>query len=117
MIGSLATAILLPTLAILVVGFALAAVSLATAWRGRNTDHTFVADDHQRIALQDKKARVLLALADLELEHQLGKLSDDDFANLRSYFQHEALGIIEQLDALDQRPASEGDPTIGEDTP
>lgn len=52
----------------------------------------------KRHELLDEKEAVLASLKDLEFEHEVGKLSDDDFKRLESEFRGRAKGIMRQLD-------------------
>ncbi len=40
------------------------------------------------------------AIKDLETDHAMGKLSDADYTNLRGKYEGKALGILQQLDAV-----------------
>ena len=46
----------------------------------------------------EKKRRILQALKDLEIEHKLGKVSDDDFRVLSGEYRAEAKRILRALD-------------------
>jgi hypothetical protein len=46
-----------------------------------------------------QKRQALAAIKETELDHQMGKLSDEDFARMRARFEAQAL---EALDALDR---------------
>jgi hypothetical protein len=46
----------------------------------------------------EKKRRILQALKDLEIEHKLGKVSDDDFRALSGEYRAEAKRILRTLD-------------------
>jgi hypothetical protein len=48
--------------------------------------------------LLDQKEAVLKSLKDLEFEHEVGKLSDDDFQKLQSETRARAKLILKQLD-------------------
>lgn len=41
------------------------------------------------------------AIKELDLEHELGKVSDDDYAAQRAELVHEAVALVKQLDALE----------------
>lgn len=48
--------------------------------------------------LTDRKRRVLRALKDLEGEHELGKIDDDDYENLAAKYREEAKDLLRELD-------------------
>jgi hypothetical protein len=54
----------------------------------------------ERAALLAEKQSVLLALKDLETEHEAGKLSDADFAQLNAQYRGRARNVLRELDAL-----------------
>ena len=49
-------------------------------------------------AEDERKRRILQALRDLEIEHKLGKVSDDDFKVLSSQYRTEAKRILREID-------------------
>jgi hypothetical protein len=58
-------------------------------------------------SLQSARTTVIDAIRDLEFEHATGKLSNGDYQYLRSRYDLQAMGILQQLDALSsQRPVS-----------
>lgn len=52
--------------------------------------------------LEEKKNLALTAILDLESERDVGKLSDADFAELRSIYESDALDALHQLDSAAQ---------------
>jgi len=54
--------------------------------------------DDQVNDLIDAKQSVYRSLIDLELDHELGKLTPDDYARLRLQGKQEALDLIRQID-------------------
>jgi hypothetical protein len=56
--------------------------------------------------LEEKKNVALTAILDLESERDVGKLSDADFAELRSIYESDALDALHRLDraGLDTAP-------------
>ncbi len=52
----------------------------------------------RRMELLDEKEAALKSLKDLEFEHQVGKLSDEDFARLDAEFRQRAKRIMRTLD-------------------
>lgn len=97
---NLATAILIPLFALVVLGALLAASRLARALRERHGED-FADVDPERLRLLDEKARLLQTIRDLEHEHSLGKLSEADYTGLRGHFEREAVTVLDRLEKLD----------------
>ena len=57
-------------------------------------------EEHDRIALEDEKLRLLTAVHDCDYEHELGKLSDEDHKTMRARFEADAIAVIEKLRTL-----------------
>jgi len=103
---SLATAILIPLFALVMLGAVLAASRLARALRERHGED-FAAANPERLRLLDEKARLLQTIRDLEHEHALGKLSEADYTGLRGHFERETVHVLDALERLDaEAPAS-----------
>lgn len=49
--------------------------------------------------LQESKGAVYQSILDLEFDHRLGKVSDEDYQILRGHHEREAVEILHQLDA------------------
>jgi uncharacterized membrane protein YraQ (UPF0718 family) len=49
-------------------------------------------------ALQERKQKILFALKDLQREHALGKISDDDFKDLSARYRAEAKQLLREMD-------------------
>ena len=47
-----------------------------------------------------EREAALLAIRDLQLDHDMGKLSDDDFAELDARYRAHAIEILKELDGL-----------------
>ena len=92
------TLVLVPILtAVLLVAAVRAAALVKTLLR--DGGRAVVAEeDADRIALEDEKHRILTTIKDLEHEHELGKLSDADYEGLRSFYEREAVRVIEALE-------------------
>jgi rubrerythrin len=48
--------------------------------------------------LEEQKRRALVAILELEDERDVGKLTDEDFADLRKHYEAEALEALHRLD-------------------
>jgi len=64
-------------------------------------------DSMQRIDLEAARDAKYREIRDTELDHQTGKLSDEDFEAIDSTLRAEAIVLLHELDALDE--AAEGD--------
>jgi len=67
--------------------------------------HAFSETEVQRSALMAERDRILTSLQDLEFDHTLGKIPEEDYPYQRAAFLHEGAEVLRQLDALDPRPA------------
>jgi hypothetical protein len=65
-------------------------------------------DDLQTSDAEDRKVAALTAILDLETERDVGKLSETDFAELRTDYERDALAALAELDAADE--VSDTDP-------
>jgi hypothetical protein len=54
---------------------------------------------HTEQPLQEAKGAVYQSILDLEFDHRLGKVSDEDYGILRGQHEREAIEILHQLDA------------------
>ncbi|MCL2420189.1 MAG: hypothetical protein FWD04_12930 [Conexibacteraceae bacterium] len=60
----------------------------------------------ERLDLEAARDAKYREIRDAELDHETGKLSDDDFAAIDSTLRSEAIELLHELDALeDQSPA------------
>jgi hypothetical protein len=91
--------IVLIALAVVVVG--LVAWPLA---RERAVETT--APDARRLALLERRDAALAALLELDLDHQAGKLTDEDAERERATLRDEAVGALAELESLDAEAAA-----------
>jgi hypothetical protein len=61
------------------------------------------AQEHQRSALLAEYDRVLNALQELDFDHVLGKIADDDYPQQRSALRQAGADILRRLDAFQPR--------------
>ena len=94
-----------PGAAVLVVGGVALISAIAFLWNSlRTVSGETPVDLDAAVALgsttaeDERKRRVLQALRDLDLEHKLGKVSDEDFATLSSQYRGEAKRLLRELD-------------------
>jgi hypothetical protein len=77
-----------------------AAASKKTHTRATSEDET------QRSTLMAERDRVLTSLQDLEFDHSLGKIPEEDYPYQRAAFLHEGSEILRKLDEMDPHPAA-----------
>jgi hypothetical protein len=65
-------------------------------------------DSMQRIDLEAARDAKYREIRDAELDHQTGKLSDEDYQAIDSTLRAEAVAILHELDALDNPDDAEG---------
>ncbi len=58
-----------------------------------------MAASADRVALEGLRDRTLATLKDLEVEYAWGKLSAEDYEDLRHFYEAEAVRILHQLEA------------------
>jgi hypothetical protein len=56
--------------------------------------------DRQRSALMAERDRILTALQELEFDHALGKIPEEDYPLQKEAFMHEGAEVLRQLDVL-----------------
>ncbi len=66
--------------------------------------------ERQRAELEARREALYAALKDLEFDHEMGKLSAEDYAALRERYTVQAVAVLQQLDAL----AAEEPPVVGQ---
>lgn len=96
-------------------GLALACVVLIWALRGMwgivaalsrppvealivESEHSAWVDHSTRAELREEKARVLRAIKELEFDHDMGKLSDEDFKTVVDRYKLRAIEVMRKLD-------------------
>ena len=99
---------MLPVLFIVLASLALGAALIALfaslrATLGVGRDTTWLDAGPDRGALEDEKNALLRALKDLEYEHEVGKIDDDDHARLERAYRARAKEVLGELDR-DLRP-------------
>ncbi len=57
-----------------------------------------VAEPSERDRWERQKRQALAAIKETELDHQMGKLSDEDFGRMRERFERQALEAIAALE-------------------
>lgn len=67
------------------------------------------SDAMRRIDLEAARDAKYREIRDAELDHQTGKLSDEDFEAIDSTLRAEAIGLLHQLDELEPAEDRESD--------
>lgn len=84
---------------VLVALVALAALTwIVTPLLGRRRALNRPGDDRRTADLLEEKQSVYRSILDLELDHELGKMGNEDYRQLRQQSKAEALGIIRELE-------------------
>jgi cytochrome c-type biogenesis protein CcmI len=71
---------------------------------------TASAEQLRRIELRERRDNAYVALRELELDHDTGKLDDADYASATAELRAEALAALEALEQDEQRAAAAGRP-------
>ena len=74
--------------------------SAVKAKRLQDNDET----ERQRSALLAERDRILTSLQDLDFDHALGKVPDEDYPIQRQVFLEEGAEVLRELDALEPQP-------------
>jgi hypothetical protein len=96
---------------------AVGVVALVALPLARERSAELTAPDAPRLALLERRDAALQALQELDLDHQAGKLTDEDAEHERKTLRDEAVAALAELEALggaSERP--DGTPE-GEDRP
>ena len=57
----------------------------------------------ERELLQQKKEETIGHLKDIEMDYQMGKLSEEDYESLKVEFEYRAVEVLRQLESLPKR--------------
>ena len=75
----------------------------SAAGTSKGADANVAQKSDERIDLEAARDAKYREIRDAELDHQTGKLSDADFQAIDSTLRAEAIELLRQLDALDDR--------------
>jgi flagellar biosynthesis/type III secretory pathway M-ring protein FliF/YscJ len=78
----------------------LALVALAVAWPLRRPGEEQRRDEAERAELEAAKEAKYREIRDAELDHRMGKTSEEDWKALDRQLRGEAIEILRRLDAL-----------------
>ena len=99
------------SIAVFLVGLAVVlavAVFVAAPLFGAPETTAAVEAPSDRDRWERQKRQALAAIKETELDHQMGKLSDEDFARMRERFERQALDALAALDAASSATAGRG---------
>jgi len=83
-----------------VVAFAVAAFIALPIYTAQSRKGQLSANNinHRAIELQERKQSIYEAIKDIEFDYEMGKLSEEDFHELRQQYKNEAVEVLKQLD-------------------
>jgi cytochrome c-type biogenesis protein CcmH/NrfG len=58
------------------------------------------SSNHRARDLEDRKEAIYAAIKDIEFDYQMGKLSEEDFKELRQQYKDEAVGLLQKIDQI-----------------
>ena len=61
--------------------------------------------NHHANDLVERKETIYAAIKDIEFDYQMGKLSEEDFKELRQKYKDEAVGLLKTIDKGQTKPA------------
>lgn len=59
--------------------------------------------NHRARDLEDRKEAIYEAIKDIEFDYQMGKLSEEDFAELRQQYKEEAIGLLKKIEQIQKK--------------
>ena len=65
------------------------------------------ASGRRRLALHERKEQLYSSIKELEFDHSVGKLSDDEYRRQRGALEDQAVAILRELDQPNGYPTSE----------
>src|SRR5262249_35304781 len=77
----------------------------AARWRGRPGLDPALGDN-ERASLENEKLIALRTLRELELDRMAGHVDDEDYQDLRSRYEGDAVRVLRRLDALGPVPST-----------
>ena len=63
--------------------------------------------DHQRSVLLAERDRILNSIQELDFDHAMGKISEDEYPEDRALLVHSGVQVLKQLDAIDEGATDE----------
>jgi len=57
--------------------------------------------------LENMKSEIYTALKDIDFDHQMGKLSNEDYATLKGKYKRDAVQLLKDIDSISPRKKSQ----------
>lgn len=68
--------------------------------------------NHRAEELESRKTEIYAAIKDIEFDYQMGKLSEEDYKELKQQYRLEAVDLLKEIDKAEGiRPGNHGSPT------
>lgn len=58
--------------------------------------------NHRAEELENRKAEIYAAIKDIEFDYQMGKLSEEDYLELREQYKSQAVDLLKKIDVEEQ---------------
>ncbi len=71
--------------------------------RSRKVDLGRESSNHRAIDLIERKESIYSAIKEIEFDHEMGKISEDDFKELRQQYKQEAVDLLKKIDTFQKR--------------
>lgn len=62
-----------------------------------------IGSNHRARELEDRKEAIYAAIKDIEFDYQMGKLSEEDFTELRQQYKEEAISLLKKIDEIQKK--------------
>ncbi len=59
--------------------------------------------NHRARDLEERKEAIYAAIKEIEFDYQMGKLSEEDFKELRQQYKEEAIGLLKKIDQIQKK--------------
>jgi rRNA maturation endonuclease Nob1 len=56
--------------------------------------------NHRAQDLEERKEAIYTAIKDIEFDYQMGKLSEEDFKELRQQYKEDAMGLLKKIEQI-----------------
>ncbi len=73
----------------------------------REASETTIHQSRRRQELLHQKESAYLAIKELDFDYHMGKLSPEDYKDLRAKYERQAVSLLKQLDEPEDAPAME----------
>lgn len=59
--------------------------------------------NHRAMDLEERKEAIYATIKEIEFDYQMGKLSEEDFKELRQKYKEEAIGLLKKIDQIQRK--------------